>query len=473
MKKKDNNKYGVTMKKLKVLLLMFLLLPCFLFGCSLPTNEVYVSDIVKGETIGDITTYIIKYSDGTKAHFSVENGKDGVDGENLTLDVVKEYCEEKGITLDEYFHRMSVSIDPIKQATNYALRSAVSIYTEDVYSMNKNYKVMYAGAGVIYKMTDEYSYIITNYHVVASENSASGLMDEITIFQYGANISIGGVGGYIQSGDSKLYSDYSYGDDAISATCIGGTEDFDLAVLKVPTSKLKSFNPNACPADVAEDYDVADTAIAIGNPKGFGVSVTSGIVSVESETIQYDNTSPELRVMRIDTAINGGNSGGGVFNSKGELIGIVNAKIEDSSIDNMAYALPIDCVYKVADNLIYYYETSSNFATIKRPLLNINYYTENSRAVYNPEDNTTKIYDDLVIHSVDNGGIGHTLGLNTDYIITSIYINNDEHKINRSFELPDWLLTVRVGDKIAIGFLDASKNASVTPEITILASHLQ
>lgn len=76
---------------------------------------------------------------------------------------------------------------------------------------------------------------------------------------------------------------------------------------------------------------VGDSVIAIGNPNAGGIAVTQGILSMESEYITMtaaDNVSTvQIRVMRVDAAINGGNSGGGLFNDSGELIGIVNAKV--------------------------------------------------------------------------------------------------------------------------------------------------
>ena len=64
------------------------------------------------------------------------------------------------------------------------------------------------------------------------------------------------------------------------------------------------------------------------------------------------NGKTEMRVIRVDTAVNPGNSGGGLFNSKGELIGIVNAKIISSDVENIGYAIPSSVAINVADNII-------------------------------------------------------------------------------------------------------------------------
>ena len=108
----------------------------------------------------------------------------------------------------------------------------------------------------------------------------------------------------------------------------------------------------------SEMINVGESAIAIGNPEGNGFSTSLGIVSVDSEYIEMTGadgvTNVEFRVMRIDTAVNGGNSGGGLFNSKGELIGIVNAKIQSTTVENIAYAIPSNLAAAVADNIIYH-----------------------------------------------------------------------------------------------------------------------
>lgn len=455
------------MKKYKWLILVLLIIPCFFMcGCIEFSEDVYVTGITKGQTVGNETTYIVNYSDGSTTNFSVQNGEDGAD---LTLEVIQDYCTEQGITLEEYFSSLDIEFNVIQLASNKALKSAVVVYTESPYSNNKDYLSLSAGAGVIYKMEQDYSYIITNYHVVKSTTTISGIASNIVLYQYGTSNQIVGVNPYISVGKYEYYSDYTYGTDAIIAEYIGGAEEFDIAVLKVGTTSLKNVNDDACAVAIADGYSIAETAIAIGNPNGDGVSVTSGIISVASEEINFEDGFPNYRVMRIDAAVNGGNSGGGLFNSKGELIGIVNAKIEDSTIDNIAYALPYDNITKVADNLIYYYKQNNSISTVKKLYLNISYATENSHAEYDSANNTTKIYDQAVVKTANESGVGYMLGLREGCVIESITINNATHAIERAYQIPDLLLTIRAGDKVKIN----CSNAGFIPnEVTILESYL-
>jgi len=465
------------MKKLKKLFLLVLCLMPFVFifnACSFSRSEnVFITDIVKTEVVGDVATYTIYYSNGKTSIFTVTNGKDGVDGkdgkdaESLTIQSIKDYCNANGLDFEEFLktyltineEHNNITIQPnesvVQTATNKAIQSAVTIWCEfpfeDFYH-NKSTELA-CGAGAIYQMEEqsEYSYIITNYHVVYYPGCATSnnTAQRITLFQYGSDEAV-----YESGATLNGFPTYSYGHGGIEAEYVGGSLNYDIAVLRVKTADLLTYNEYATETTIAEEYNLGETAIAIGNPECEGFSVTSGIISVVSETISMTGadevTQCEFRVMRIDTAVNGGNSGGGLFNTKGELIGIVNAKAVSSDIDNIAFALPIDNVTKVVDNLIYYYETSGQPSQIKKLDLEIQYTAENSHSVYDPSTNRTTILDDLKVTSVTLFGVGHLVGLQAGDIIKSITINGTKHNITRAYQLDDWLLTVRSGDELIL-----------------------
>ena len=253
---------------------------------------------------------------------------------------------------------------------------------------------------------------------------------------------------------------------------------YDVAVLTCSTADLRSNFAGVAAVEIADGYSVADSTFAIGNPESEGLSVTQGIVSVESEEIELDlpdgSDKGAYRVMRIDTAINGGNSGGGLFNVEGKLIGLVNAKNVDSAIDNIAYALPYDNITKVADNLIYYYTLSSNIShspsSIKQLWLGVTLSVENSHAVYNSESNTITIYDDFKINNVEDNSFAKSTGLKAGDIITKFTINGVEYDITRTFVLRDLLITVRAGDIVV--FTINRKGETRTLTRTVLSSNL-
>ena len=125
----------------------------------------------------------------------------------------------------------------------------------------KNYAA--AGSGVIYQMNraEGEAFIITNYHVVydASSNTDNGISDDINVYLYGSE----------ETGK------------AISATYVGGSLYYDIAVLHVSNSELLKAS-DSCEAEIRDSDNilVGDNAIAIGNAKGYGISASLGIVSV-------------------------------------------------------------------------------------------------------------------------------------------------------------------------------------------------
>ena len=191
-----------------------------------------------------------------------------------------------------------------------------------------------------------HAFVITNYHVVYDSDSDTDnhVSDQIYLYLYGME-------------------DEAY---AIPATYVGGSANYDIAVLRVEQSEvLKSaVDSGSAAAVTVGDSDVVlpgETAIAIGNPSATGLSglsVTRGIVSVDSEYITMtaadDSGEVSFRVIRIDAPVNSGNSGGGLYNDAGELIGIVNAKINSVELESIGYAIPSNVARAIADNIIDY-----------------------------------------------------------------------------------------------------------------------
>jgi len=165
-----------------------------------------------------------------------------------------------------------------------------------------------AGSGVI-----EDGYIATNYHVIQGANKV-----EVT-----------------------LHNGESY-----PAKIIGSDPANDIAVIKIDAKGLTT----ATVGD-SSTVDVGDLAVAIGNPLGqLGGTATTGIISALDRTLDVEGTT--LTLMQTDAAINGGNSGGGLFNSKGELIGIVESKASAVGVEGLAFALPINTVSPIINDLI-------------------------------------------------------------------------------------------------------------------------
>ena len=475
-------------KNFKYFLLMLIILPCCLLfaGCSLMSSSVYVTDIIKTDHNG---TYTIYYSNGTTSSITI---KDGKDGENSTLDINELFasCVEKGLyedTNDGYRNFIEDYFSPednetsTSLAVNKGLQSAVSVYAAYPSTKTFLYEPTYsisAGAGVIYSLNTEtdVSYIITNYHVVYASDSTTSdkIANDIYVYQYGIIEDIL----VEETNYPGYYTYYEFGTGAVKCEYIGGAMNYDIAVLKAKTSDLLANNPTARAADIADSYSVGNTAIAIGNPEAEGISATKGIVSVDSEYLQMtgaDNTSTvKFRVMRIDTSVNGGNSGGGLFNINGELIGIVNAKALTSggtNLENMAYALPIDNVKRVADNVIYYHTTTNGVASVKKLLLGITVTNQNGKATYNETTGKIVVTDELLVADVTDNSIANNMKIVAGDVITAITINGNKIPISRHFELGDILLTIRANDTVSITIKNSLGEKTWGP-ITVSASDL-
>lgn len=139
------------------------------------------------------------------------------------------------------------------------------------------------------------------------------------------------------------------GNKSYDAGLVGSDAASDLAVLKVNATGLTYAKHGDSSALV-----VGENVVAIGNPLGtLGGTVTSGIISATERNISMEDGST-MTLLQTDAAINSGNSGGGLFNLKGELIGVVNAKFSATGVEGLAFAIPIDSAYEVELDLLQY-----------------------------------------------------------------------------------------------------------------------
>ena len=356
----------------------------------------------------------------------------------------------------------------VAYATASGLRSAVSIYCtfETTYGGNNpwnptpsTYTYYTTGSGVIYRLENDGSaFIVTNHHVVydSSSNTDNHVSDKIYVYLYGL--------------ESEAY--------AIPATYVGGSANYDIAVLRVNESEVLK---NAIASGAASAVTVGEqdeivpgmTTIAIGNPSASdaelgGLSVTQGIVSVDSEYITMtasDNSGEvEFRVIRTDTPVNSGNSGGGLFNDKGELIGIVNAKISSTELENIGYAIPIGVVRAVADNIIDYCY-GKDCESVMRGILGITVTTNSLSTAYDSESGTFVRNEEIMVYEVSAGGLGEAI-LKANDIIKSITIGNKTVEITRQYHLIDAMLDVRVGDTVSLVIVRDGAEMTVSTTIT-------
>ena len=168
---------------------------------------------------------------------------------------------------------------------------------------------------------------------------------------------------HVVSGASNIT--VSIGDKDYPATLVGEDTTSDIAVVKVDATGLT-------PATVgnSDSLKVGQSVMAVGNPLGeLGGTVTSGIVSAlnRSVTIQGTSSTNTMSLIQMDASVSPGNSGGGLFNMNGELIGLVNAKSSSSDAEGLGFAIPINDAIKVAQDLL------ENGYVSGRPYMGITY----------------------------------------------------------------------------------------------------
>lgn len=509
------------MKKFFKYLLVVLIIPvAFMFvGCGEASKSIVSID--KTSSVGVADTYTITYSDGTTSDFVIVNGKDGDEiYQNVTVNQLYQEIKAQNNLGDDYtiadFVREYLSVDftASEVASSTALRSAVSVfaehkvqivdynnitgYTGGFGGIQTNYGVKTsiswgAGAGVIYSL-DKASgdaYIVTNYHVCFGTDTLAtdGIGTKFTCFIYGAE-TISYEDLYYLSyynEDCKTYAKYfefdaeglpiiDYGYGAITASYVGGSVDYDIAVLRIENSEVLRQS-DACSANVinSNTAGAGATAIAVGNPDACGLSVTSGVVSVDSEYINVkigDNTS-SLREFRIDTPVNSGNSGGGLFDNKGRLIGIVNAKTSSSTTENMSYAIPSNIAIGMAKSIIDNCDGVTRTTT--KAQIGVTVKMVGSKAVYDDQTGLYSIKANIEIADLIADGVADEMGLKKGDILKSIKIirgtenagiygeiDAEAVEITRLFTIIDYMLGARVGDVIQIEYTRGEVTGTAT-----------
>lgn len=310
------------------------------------------------------------------------------------------------------------------------------------------------GSGVIWRLeendTTASAYIVTNYHVVYQNatinDTPNGISDYIYVYPYGAleGFSTGDANrdGYLDDG-AEMGDTLGNG---IKATFVGGAMDYDIAVLKVENSEyLKKAEVSAVELGVSNEAILGEKSYVIGNSNGQGISITGGLISVLSERIYIlspdgQNRRLNFRVMRTDAAINHGNSGGALFDAKGKLLGITNAKSGADDVDNMGYALPIDMVKEVVNNIL------DNNGYVRLARLGVVTTLQSSNS-YLTADGQIRTKEEFLVTKVEEGHVA-TQRLKFGDVLLSGTLNGEMVEFEQRYLFQEQLLKVRKGDTI-------------------------
>ena len=267
---------------------------------------------------------------------------------------------------------------------------AFSLYTGRTESVEQA-----SGSGVV--ITTQ-GHVVTNYHVIQNAQ-------EIQLIWQGELI------------DAKL---------------VGYDELTDLAVLQATEGSLPAVTM-ADPASVR----VGDWAIVVGNPLGqqFADTVTVGVVSGLNREIE----NSIVKMIQTDAAINSGNSGGGMFNTKGELIGIPSMKFSSvgfgASIEGIGMAIPIDVVRPIVESLI-------RFGQVTRPKLGVTVST--IRGTEEPEAGALPA--GVYVSAVQTGGAAERAGVRAGDIVLAI----DGERVRQHTDLTNAINTRSISDVVTL-----------------------
>ncbi len=261
-----------------------------------------------------------------------------------------------------------------------------------------------SGSGII---ISEDGYILTNNHVVSTESSSS-------YYQVTEAVSV----------KVKLYNDETLYD----AKIIGADSETDLAVIKIEKTGLT-------PAELGDSnsVQVGEFAMAVGNPLGLSSSVTSGIVSAVNREIITDENE-KYTVIQTDAAINSGNSGGALVNSKGQVIGINTLKLSGTGVEGIGFAIPISSTTEVVKQLIEYNK-------VIRPYIGITVQT-----ISEEEATKYKLVVGAYVREVEDFSAAQKAGIKVGDVITEI----DGEKIETNKEVTEIKNKHKIGDTLKI-----------------------
>lgn len=354
---------------------------------------------ILGGAIGGGTVWLLTHNNTTSAGGSSSTTIQQGRHENVTVDI-NEIETGKLMTAAEVY------------AKN--VNSTVGIQTSITSTNLWGQQTTSAASGSGFILTAD-GYIVTNYHVIQNANS-------VTVSTYGGA---------------------SY-----NAKIVGYDESNDLAVLKIEATGLSPVVLGS-----SEKLNVGDTVLAIGNPLGeLTFSLTTGVVSALNREVTFSGGTV-MDLLQTDCAINSGNSGGALFNLYGEVVGITNAKYSGSSssgasIDNIAFAIPIDSVRAIVESIIekgYY----------AKPVIGVSVtdVDENSRQLGIPAGAWVK--------EVTAGGAAEAAGIQANDVITAI--NGTE--ISGVSDLKRILAKASAGDELSLVIW--RKNQSLTLTVVV------
>ena len=325
-----------------------------------------------------------------EAKTDASDAGDAADAASATAGTVSAFRESGSYTKAQIVEMSApsvVGIDTITTATtnNYW------------YGYGQSYDVPGSGSGVI--LTED-GYIATCAHVVEGAKTVKVTLNDDTTYD---------------------------------ATIVGTDDKNDIAIIKIDATGLT-------PAIVGDSttLTVGSEVIAIGNPLGeLRGTATAGIISATNRTIEVEGQT--MTLVQTDAAISPGNSGGGLFDASGKLIGIVNAKVSDSRAEGLGFAIPVNSVLdEISDLLNYGYVTGRPYLGVSTQDVTLRsrnrmwYYSDGTRCV--------------LVEKVVSGSAAEKAGIQAGDLILKL----EDKNISSGDELSSAIGNYKPGDTVTL-----------------------
>ena len=331
---------------------------------------------------------------GTYGVITINNSNNKtVESDTSSSNTVTEQVLYSNTQSSSYEKAINKAIDTVVQITTTSTTT-----TQDYFGQSYSGTSTALGSGVIISSD---GYIVTNNHVVSDAE----------------NVSV-----ELNSGDTY------------EATIVGTDSKTDLALIKIEATGL-SYSSLVD----SDTLSLGQEVVAIGNSLGKGTSCTNGIISALNREVTINNYT--MTLILTNAEINSGNSGGGLFDMNGNLVGIVNAKISSSSqssttatVEGMGYAIPSNTVTKIVNEL------KNNGYVSDRATLGVKVITDSSYLQY------YGVTDGALVGEVVEGGPAEEAGIEAYDVIIAI----DNNKVSSFSDLSKYLDDYNIGDTVTI-----------------------
>ena len=262
-----------------------------------------------------------------------------------------------------------------------------------------------SGSGII---ISEDGYILTNNHVVDSKS-------EGTYYDISEATSVKVT---LSTEDKKTYD----------AKIVGKDSQTDLAVLKIEAKGL-----TAAQFANSDSVKIGEFTMAVGNPLALGTTITCGVVSAINREVD-DGEGTKFTCIQTDAAINSGNSGGALVNSKGQVIGVNTLKVASTGVEGIGFAIPINSTVKVIEEL-------KTYSKVRRPFIGIG-----GRTLTEEIAKKHNLVAGVYIASVEQYSAAEKAGLKIGDVITSF----DGKEVKTMDELNEIKYKHSIGDTVTL-----------------------